>query len=345
MTRRARVAPFLLLVALSACGTDASDEARGPARSVLVDTVRPQRGALPAIVTAYGSVAPSVGGTQTLSEAQPGQVTRLLVAVGSVVRAGQPLATFVTAPAARSAYDQAVSALAAARKQRATTAQLLAAQLATQDQQVQADKAVSDAQTALAALLADGAGAPVRTVVAPFAGVVTAAPVAQGDRIQAGAALLTIARSGGIVVSAGVDPAQRAALAVGQAATVTRLSGGPTLAGRVIRVDGALNPQTRLVDVDVQFPGGSLLPGESMQVGIATATVGGWVVPHAAVVATGGPTRVFQILGGKAHAVPVRILLSSDRGDVVDGSLAPDRPLIVAGAYQVQDGDAVRRGR
>jgi hypothetical protein len=40
---------------------------------------RAPAGALPAVVTAYGSVAPSEIGTRTFNEAQPGQVTRLFV--------------------------------------------------------------------------------------------------------------------------------------------------------------------------------------------------------------------------------------------------------------------------
>ncbi|WP_226341926.1 hypothetical protein [Sphingomonas sp. NIC1] len=99
---------------------------------------------------------------------------------------------------------------------------------------------------------------------------------------------------------------------------------------------------TKMVDVDLSFPAGALLPGEPMQVDIRTGEVGGWVVPHAAVVTAGGRPRIFQIRGGKAKAVPVVVRLSSDAGDVVDGALSPRLPLIVAGAYQVTDGDAVR---
>lgn len=327
---------------LSACGGGTPAATSTPDPSVLVGTVASRRGSLPTVVAAYGSVAPSVIGTQTFSEAQPGQVTRLMVAPGSVVRAGQPLATFLTAPSSRSAYEQAVSALAAARKAKATTAQLLSQQLATTDQQVQADKAVSDAQTTLAALRAEGAGSASHTIVAPYAGVVTAVTVAQGDRTQPGAAILTIARAGAIVVTVGVDPAQRGALAAGQSATLTRLSGGGTLAGRVVRVDGSLNATTRMVDVDLTFPAGTLLPGEAMQVAIKTGRTTGWVVPHAAVVTSGPAPHVFQAAGGKAKSVPIRLLLASDAGDVVDGRLDPNRPLIVDGAYQVTDGDAVR---
>lgn len=331
-----------LAAVLAGCGAGTPDAEQTPVPSALVTVVAPRQGALPQTVTAYGSVVPALNGTQTLSEAQPGQVTRLLVADGEAVRAGQALAVFATAPAARSSYTQAVDALNAAQKQRTTTAQLLAQQLATQDQLVQADKAVSDARTALAALRADGAGSATHTLTAPFGGVVTAVAVAQGDRPAAGAAILTVAKAGGIVVTAGVDPSERGKIAVGQAATLVRLSGGGTIAGRVLRVDSALNAKTRMIDVDLTFPSGTLLPGEGMQVAIATGQVSGWVVPHRAVVTAGGPAHVFQIVGGKAKAVPITIALASDDGDVVTGALDPHRKLIVDGAYQIGDGDAVR---
>ncbi|MEG3178688.1 efflux RND transporter periplasmic adaptor subunit [Sphingomonas sp. RB3P16] len=335
----------LLVAPLVGCSAGAPDAEQTPAPSALVTVVAPTQGSLPQTVTAYGSVVPALNGTQTLSEAQPGQVTRLLIADGEAVRAGQALAIFATAPAARSSYAQAVDALAAAQKQRATTAQLLAQQLATQDQLVQADKAVSGARTALAALRADGAGSGTHTLTAPFDGIVTAVAVAQGDRPAAGAAILTVARGSGIVVTAGVDPSERGKIAVGQSATLVRLSGGGKLAGRVLRVDSALNAKTRMIDVDLAFPSGTLLPGEGMQVAITTGQVSGWVVPHRAVVTAGAPPHVFQIAGGKAKAVPVNIALASDDGDVVTGPLDARRKLIVDGAYQIGDGDAVRWAR
>jgi len=336
-----RLFAFSAVALLAGCGSNAP--APEPTPSVLVTTIPARQGSLPATVVAYGSVGPALNGTMTFSEAQPGQVTALAVAPGMAVHAGQALATFATAPASRSGYLQAVTALAAARKQEASTAQLLSQQLATRDQLTQATKAVTDAQTALAALQADGAGRFSHTIVAPFDGVVTTVAVAQGDRTQAGAAILTVAKAGGIVVTVGVDPAARAGIAVGQSASLKRLSGGGELHGKVIRVDSALNATSRLIDVDLSFPAGTLLPGESMQVAIETGAVQGWVVPHKAVVTAGGPSRVFQVIGGKAQSVPVQVLLSSDKGDVVQGKLDASRPLIVDGAYQVDDGGAVRR--
>ena len=334
------------LLALAGCGSNSAPDASPTvAPSALVSVTAPVQGSLPQAVTAYGTVAPALTATQTFSEAQPGQIERLLVAPGAAVRHGQALAVFTASPGSRSSYSQAVDAVLAARKQRATTAQLLAQQLATQDQLVQADKALSDTQTALAALRAEGAGNAIHTLVAPFDGVVTAVAVAQGDRTQPGAIIMTVARAGGIVVTAGVDPSDRGKVSVGQPASLVRLSGGSALAGRVLRVSSALNAKTRLVDLDIGFPVGTLLPGEGMQVAIATGQVAGWIVPHRAVVTANGPAHVFQLAGTKARAVAVTVLLVTNAGDVVAGSLDPHRAVIVDGAYQVSDGDAVRRTR
>lgn len=338
MRRFLAIVPLALLAACG--GTPAPDATSTP--SVLVSLTQAKRGSAPDYVTAYGSATPATNGTQTLSAAQAGQVSRLAVTPGASVRAGQALVVFATDPSAVSAFQQATTALAAARKQRASTAQLLTQQLATRDQLVQAEKAVADAQASLAALRRQGAGQPVRTLTAPFDGTVTAVPVAQGDRTQPGAPLVTVARSGGIVATVGVDPADRARVRVGQVARIVRLSGGAAIAGHVIRVDSLLNAKTRLVDVDLAFPAGALLTNEALRGDIAVAEVAGWLVPHRAVVTANGPAHIFQIVGGKAHSVPVKLLLSGETTDVIAGALDPGARVIVDGAFQVEDGAAVR---
>ncbi|MFC0686379.1 efflux RND transporter periplasmic adaptor subunit [Novosphingobium clariflavum] len=337
------LAVAIFALTLAGCGGAAPDAAPSP--SVLVSVAAPVRGSLPATLTAYGSATPSQSGAMTISAAQPGQVTSLSVVQGTAVHAGQALATFTVAPSARSAYLQVVDALAAAQKQRGSIAALVSQQLATSDQLVQADKAVADARTALAAIEAEGAGRAAQTLTAPFDGVVTAVTAAPGDRTQPGAPIMTLARSGAIFVTVGIDPAERAGVVPGQSATMQRLAGGDAIAGQVVRAGQMLNPRTRLIDVDLSFPAGALLPGEGVEVAIRTGDVAGWVVPHKAVVTSGGPARVFQDSAGKAKAVGVRLLLSSPDGDVVEGALDPRRPVIVDGAYQVNDGDAVRRVR
>jgi RND family efflux transporter MFP subunit len=326
-------------LALFGCGPS---PAPPPMPSVLVTVVQPARGSLPNLVTAYGSAEPALDGSETLSVPQPGQVTRLAITPGSAVRKGQPLVVFSVDPMTLSAYQQAVSALSAAQKQRATTAQLLSQQLATRDQLTQADKAVSDAASALNALRQAGGGEAVRTFRAPFDGIVSTIPVAQGDRTQAGAALLTIAKTSAIVATVGVDPAARSSLQVGQSASIERLGGGPPAIGRVLRVDSALNPKTRQINVDLGFSGASFLPGEAVRAAIDIGKVTGWVVPHSAVVTANGKARVYQVVLGKAVAIEVTVGLTGTTSDVVRGPIVANRGLIVDGAYQVTDGGAVR---
>ena len=167
----------LLLLPLAGCGGSSSAD-QTPEPSVLVSLAKPARGSLPQSIEAFGSAAPGTNGAQTISVAQPGQVIRLAVTSGTAVRAGQVLGTFMVAPTARGAYLQAEEALAAAQKQRDSTAQLLTQQLATRDQLVQAEKAVSDARVALAGLRAEGADQAVQTLTAPFDGVVEPLSVA-----------------------------------------------------------------------------------------------------------------------------------------------------------------------
>jgi RND family efflux transporter MFP subunit len=288
---------------LAGCGTPPDADRQEGEPSVLVTLTRPTRGSLPQEIEAFGAATPATNGTETISMAQPGQITSLAVTPGSAVHAGQTLATFALAPTARSTFLQAQEA-PAAQKQRASTAQLLAQQLATRDQLVQADKAVSDARVALAGLRAEGAGQAVQTLRAPFAGVVIAISAAQGDRTLPGAPIMTLARAGGIVVTVGVDPARRAALSVGQPARLAPLAGGAPIMGHVLRIDSTLNPRTRMIDVDLAFPTGVLLPGEGVQAMIATGQVSGWVVPHKAVVTADGPAHLFQAVGGKAKPCP-----------------------------------------
>jgi RND family efflux transporter MFP subunit len=335
-----------LLLTLAGCGTGEPAAEPTATPTVLVTTTPARQGTEAHTIEAFGEATPASNGVVTLSVPQPGQVTAVAAVAGATVRAGQPVLRFTVAPSARSAYRQAVDALTAATSQRATTAQLLTQQLATRDQLVQADKAVADARSALAALRSEGAGVGETVLRAPFAGVVATLPVAPGDRTQPGQALATIARAGGLIVTVGVDPARRNDLLVDAPVTLTRLDGGGApVAGRVRRIDAMLNPRTRQIDVDIAYPAGAILSGEALRVAIQTGQASGWRVPHRAVVIdVEGRAQVFQLHGGKAKAVPVSVVVDGTADDLVDGALTSEAPVIVDGAYQLTDGDPVRTG-
>ena len=249
MTRRAAM---LALMAVALAPRGYAEES-----SVLVEVAKPRQGVLPALVAAYGTATPAFGGGLTLSLPQDGRVLRIAVTPGEQVHTGDALVEFGASATTSGAYQQAVTALALARTQRAHAAQLLAQQLATRDQLAQADKAVSDAQEAVDTLTAQGANRPQSTLTAPFDGVVSAIPVAQGDRVASGAALINLTKLDGLVVTVGIEPADRMRVRAGQPVHLQRLGGGEPLDGTVLRVDGVLNPKTRLVDADIGVAPGS----------------------------------------------------------------------------------------
>lgn len=330
----------LLLLLLAAPLLGAAD-----APTVLVQTQAPQQGELPDRLAAFGTATPAIDGGMTLSLPQEGRVLRIAVTPGERVAKGSKLIEFGASAAVSSSYQQAVSGLALARTQRANTAQLLSQQLATRDQLAQADKALADARSTLEALRREGAGQASQDLLAPFDGIVATIPVGAGDRVQPNTPLLTLTRLDGLVVTVGVDPAQRARVQPGQPVRLTPLSGGAPLSGQVLRVDGVLNPRTRMVDADISVPVDAALSGEAFRVEVTVGSFKGWLVPHAAVLTDGTGAYLFQVAAGKAVRVAVSLLGISGDTDVVTGPVDPGRPLVISGNYQLDDGAAVREGK
>ncbi|WP_051748619.1 efflux RND transporter periplasmic adaptor subunit [Nevskia soli] len=340
-----RLAAFVLLLT-GAAGADDTP-------SVLVKTQAPQRGNLPETVTAYGTAVPAINGGMTLSVQAEGRVMHLMVTPGEAVHAGQALLEFQLSAAAGSTYEQAQSALKLARQEQARTARLLAQQLATRDQQAQADKAVGDAQAALTALEQENGGKPRQTITAPFDGVVGAIPVAQGERVQPGVALVTVTRAGGLVITVGIEPSQRRRLKLGQSATLVSLDAGLDAGsdgeaarhGKLVRIDKALNPKTRLVDADLVPDGDAEEPlqGQAFRADIEVGRVPGWLLPRNAVLDDEQGAYLFQVADGKAVRVNVKRVGGDDNTTVVDGPVDPARPLVTVGNYQLADGMAVRQ--
>jgi membrane fusion protein (multidrug efflux system) len=310
--------------------------------SVAVQTEAPREGVVPDLVTAYGSAMPALDGGMTLSLQQDGRVLAIAVTPGETAHAGERLLDFGASAAAVAVYQQAVNALSAARQQRSHAAQLLAQQLATRDQQAQADKTVADAQATLDALQREGADRSSQTLTAPFDGIVATIPVAPGDRVQPGATLMTITRLDGLVVTVGIEPGARARVRSGETVHLTPMAGGPGLDGRILRLDGMLNPRTRLVDADVSVPAGSVISGAAFRADIKVGELKGWIVPHDAVLTDATGSYLFQVAAATASRVPVTVLGAAGADDVVQGSVDPKRPVVVQGNYQLSDNMPVR---
>jgi membrane fusion protein, multidrug efflux system len=312
--------------------------------SVLVTTMAPRQGSLPDIITAYGTAGPALDSTMTISLQSQGRVLRFDVTPGEAVKAGQSLLEFGVSESALGSERQAETALQTAKVERARIAQLLRQQLATKDQLTQADRAIADAETTLDALKKSGSGQPNLTIKAPFDGVVSAIPVAQGDTIAPGAPMMTLMRVDGLVVSVGIEPAQRFRLKRGNPAMLLPMtSGGAPASGTLVRIGGLLNPRTHLIDADVAASE-RLLPGAAFMVQITVGQFDGFIVPRDVVLSDAEGAYLFQIDGGKAHRIAVTIVGSTGDQSAVTGAIDPAKPIVLQGNYQLEDGMEVRLG-
>ncbi|WP_428493556.1 efflux RND transporter periplasmic adaptor subunit [Rhodopila sp.] len=344
MPRRGALALLAGLIALPAllAGFIARSAWADDPPSVAVQTEKPREGTVPDLLVAYGSARPALDGGMTLSFQQDGRVLAIAVTPGEAVHQGDKLLEFGASATAISTYQQAVHSLAAARQQRNQAAQLLKQQLATRDQLAQADKAVADAQAALDALRREGADLASRTLTAPFDGIVATIPVAPGDRVPAGATLMTITRLDGLVVTVGINPGARSRVRPGQPVHLTPMSDGAPVDGRIVRLDGTLNPRTRMLDADVAVAPGSVIAGTAYRADITVGQFNGWIVPHDALLTDAKGEYLFQVDGSSASRVDVKLVGTAGNNDVVQGTLDPRRPLVVQGNYQLSNKMAVR---
>jgi hypothetical protein len=68
----------------------------------------------------------------------------------------------------------------------------------------------------------------------------------------------------------------------------------------------------------------------------------GWIVPRDTVSNDQKGAFVFQIDEGHAKRINVNVIGSVGKNSIIDGDIDSQKEIILPGAYQVGDGDAVR---
>jgi len=308
---------------------------------------------------------PTIAGTleaerqATIRAEVAGQVLALEVEPGQPVQAGQVLARLEDAgirdayESARAAVRSAELAAELARRNRARSAELAQAgaiperDLETADLQAQSAEAqLLDAQ----ARLASAEKALGKTVIrAPFRGVISERSARVGDIVQSGAVLFTLVDPGSLKYEGTVPVESRAGLTVGAPVRFTvGGAGAEEVAGRVSRINPAVDPATRQIRVTVQVPnkGNELLAGLFAEGRVATATREGVVVPSGAIDRRGLRPYVVRVNGGRTERVEVELGLidqAGERTEVTTGLAAGDT-LLVGGAAGLPSGTPVRIG-
>lgn len=311
-------------------------------QSVLVTLSQLKEGSLPSVVVGYGTVGAANEGRKTIMAPESAVVDQIFVRLGEQVRAGAPLVELVPSPASAASYVQAKSALIVAQQLVASTERLVSLHLATAQQLADARKAESDARSQLKALEMVGAAGP-KIARAPFPAIVTTLAATPGAIVAEGAPLLDLAAPGRLVLTVGVVPAQAAAIAPNDSATIMVVGGTGSAPGRVMVRGAVAEADTGLVPVDIALPPGKFLPGEMAEAVITTGELHGYVVPHGAILVNdGGAPYVVQAIGGTAKKVPVEVLGAHGDEDVITGALNARAPLVLAGNYQLDNGMKIR---
>ncbi|MBB6186376.1 efflux RND transporter periplasmic adaptor subunit [Rhodanobacter sp. MP7CTX1] len=346
---------WLLIGLLAGCshagaGDDAA-HAVDQGAQVAVTTAMPIQKAFHDTIEAWGTAVGDPHRTRAISFAHGGQIVDVQVVAGQTVTRGQPLLTITPDPATRSAYQQAQSALTLARGELGRTEQLAAVRLATQSQLATARKTLADAQATLEAQRALGGDVTRETVSAAADGVVTAITVGLGERVAANAPLLNFTPTHALIAQLGVQPEDAASLRPGMPAQLRGVYGtAAVLVGTLTMVGQSADPQTHLLPAQVELSADAstnLMAGAALKARIRTAEFTAWAVPRAAVLHDEHGDYLFQFEHGpmeQGHAKRVDVKLRSPDGDTVgvQGPLDPSARVIVLGAYELDDGQAVR---
>lgn len=311
-----------------------------PAPSVAVQTITLTQITVPRLVEAYGSV---IGGPAEREITLPasGVVTTLTVVAGDHVAAGQVLAHIAADAQSVADLRKAENAVSAASAARTHTAALLDSHLATISDLAAADQVLRDAQVQLAALRQTGAGVA-RNITAPVSGIVTAVLVPQGADEPGGTPLFRLAGTAYPAGQVGVPEDQAAGIVPGAPVTVTLLNGGTIIKGNVASRAAMLDPQTGLIDIILALAGPAPI-GEPVRAELQAGVLTGYVIPRDAVLNDENGDYVFQQGPDHlAHRANVRVLGQSGASTVLAPTLNPVLPLITTGAYQLDEGMAVR---
>lgn len=350
MPRNALAAPLLLFLALAACSKDDTAPAATP--SLTVSVALPEQQALPRRITASGSVA--AWEQMALGVELSGQrVAEVLVEVGDVVSAGQPLLRLDTRSLqmdvrqAEAALAQAEATLAVAsanarRGERLKREQLIAAseadQLIAGELGAQAQRQTARAQLDNARLRLGFA-----TLRAPDDGVISQRMVQPGQVVAAGAEMLSLIRKGRLEWRAELPETDLIRITPGVPVEL-RGPDGAAVAGQVRAVSPALDARSRtgVVYADLPEPG-ALRAGMYAQGDFVLAAVPARTLPDTAVVERDGYRYVF-VLGEGDVVAQRRVELGTRQDGVVEvrEGLQADERVVIEGAGFLADGDLVR---
>ena len=338
--------------------SNAADDkkAAAPRPALTVTTAKPEQSRLPLSFAANGNVAAwqeAVIG----SESNGLRLQEVKVNVGDVVKKGEVLAVFDSAPVeadvaqAKAAVQEAEANASAARAD-AKRARALQSSGALSEQQITQyvtteRTAAARVASAKATLAQQQLRLKYTKIVAPDAGVISARNATVGAVAGVGAEMFRMIRQGRLEWRAEVTAAELPRIKPGQKAVV-QAAGGTQVQGRVRTVAPTVDAQSRVALVYVDLPP-ALSANAPLKAGMfasgqfALGESAALTVPQQAVAVRDGFAYVFR-LNADGRVSQLKVATGrrlGDRVEVTDG-LPADALVVTSGAGFLNDGDLVR---
>ena len=302
-------------------------------------------GELDAAILASATVEATPDAEAVLTARAPGTVSRIMVRIGDLVRAGQTLALVESRDASQIAADRSAASarvtLAARQleRERGLLAQGVTPRADYEAAQANLAVAQADARRASAAAGAarvSGDGRSV-AVVSPVSGRVTNAGANLGQFVAAETELFRVADPRRLQITASVPPADAGRVREGDRVELTTTD-GRKIEGRVRSSTGVVDPQSRTATVVITptSGGSTLAPGQLVQARILAsggAAKSGVMVPQDAVQTLGSDTVVFVRTGQGFRAQPVQVDSRSGGMVAITGGLAAGTQIATTNAF------------
>lgn len=292
------------------------------------------------IITAEGDTSAARRGI--VSPRISGILSEILVSKGQAISTGQPIAR-LEIPGFAAKEDEARVRRDEAQRAYDNAQALARRELASQDRLVSARTDLASAESQWASVQEQRQD---MTLAAPFSGVLDTLDIEIGDNLSPGDTVAEILDLSRLTIKATIPQAQISSLQLGQAASVSLVT-GEKVVGLITYISSQADRQTRSfpVEVEIDNEGGALKAGVSASIEMKGETSRTHAVPSAYLsLGSDGDLIVKSVDDGivVSHTVEV---VSSGLEEVLVSGLPDEIEIITVGQGFVQSGDAVRSER
>ena len=320
-----------------------SESIEGPVATVQVTPIK--QGTIAEEITVYGTIVPAAGAVQTITVPFESRVRRIFVTEGQQVSRGDALLEIEPSPETNLQTQQARNDYQSAQKQLQYMQQRFDLKLATNDQLLQAQQGLEQAQAKLESLRRRGSEGS-QTIHADTASLVSKVAVQEGAIVSAGSAMIEMVAQNRLQARLGIEPLDSSRVKAGQIVSLARINvpGTQTVVGRIRKLSRAADPTTHLIDSFVDLPSSSgFLLNEYVAGKISVAAAPGLVVPRSAVLPKADHYVLFTVKAGRAQEHTVQVRLANEREvEVIGNDLLAEEPVVTLGNYELKDGMAVK---